>query len=386
LSFSQVDIGNVVEKISTWNPLQSNLEEVFTYIDLSSIDKDKKTIDCSVVPCVNTKDAPSRARQLVKKSDILISTVRPNLNGVAIVPSHLNGATASTGYCVLRAKQAELVPLYLFYWVQTKTFICDMVSKATGANYPAVSDKTIKQSKIPLPLLKVQKKIADILDAAGSLRQKDLQLVEHYNRLSQSLFLDMFGEHYTHLTPLKNLVTFSQGQQFPVEEQYTEPREGYARFLRIVDYTQKDDFRYVPNGNDNDRYHVGIDDIVIVRYGASAGFVGKNKKGVLANNLFKVNFDKAKFNHTFMFYMFLQNPFKQFVKKEAFGAAMPALSFKVMEKFEIPTPPLLLQEKFAQLIQSIDTQKKLAQQNLQKSDDLFNSLLQKAFKGELTAS
>jgi len=194
VSWQLEEIGNHVEKIKTWNPVESDLDEEFFYIDLSSVDKDKKTIDLAQVQEVLALNAPSRARQLVKIADILVSTVRPNLNGVARIPDKLNDATASTGYCVLRPAKQTLNSSYLFYWVQSNSFVNDMISKATGANYPAISDKIIKQSKIPLPPLPEQQKIASILDAADNLRQKDQQLIEKYNALSQSLFLEMFGD------------------------------------------------------------------------------------------------------------------------------------------------------------------------------------------------
>ncbi|HHQ4765686.1 TPA: restriction endonuclease subunit S, partial [Aeromonas veronii] len=141
--------------------------------------------------------APSRARQLVKENDLLIATVRPNLNGVALVTADFDGATASTGYCVLRANKNKLDERYLFYWVQSVHFIRDMISKATGANYPAVSDKIIFDSKIPLPPLAEQKRIAAILDKADAIRQKRQQAIALADDFLRSIFLDMFGDPVT---------------------------------------------------------------------------------------------------------------------------------------------------------------------------------------------
>jgi type I restriction enzyme, S subunit len=109
------ELGKHLESVKSWNPQQVKTEEVFSYIDLSSVDKDKKAIVLNQIQQVMTANAPSRARQIVEKSDILVSTVRPNLNGVALVPGALNNATASTGYCVLRANEKTLNAKYLFY-------------------------------------------------------------------------------------------------------------------------------------------------------------------------------------------------------------------------------------------------------------------------------
>ena len=100
VTWPKVKIGDLVESISKWNPREHPTAPSFTYIDLSSIDKDRKLIH--EVTIVHPSEAPSRARQLVQENDILVSTVRPNLNGVALIGPEYDGATASTGYCVLR--------------------------------------------------------------------------------------------------------------------------------------------------------------------------------------------------------------------------------------------------------------------------------------------
>lgn len=100
-----------MERAQTWNPSRSPVDGVFEYIDLSAVDQAAKVIiSARELPC---SEAPSRARQLVQSADILVSTVRPNLNGVASVPGQLDGATAYTGFCVLRAsKRRRAVPTY----------------------------------------------------------------------------------------------------------------------------------------------------------------------------------------------------------------------------------------------------------------------------------
>ncbi|PCI58518.1 MAG: type I restriction endonuclease subunit S [Gammaproteobacteria bacterium] len=197
MSWSMVELGKLVEKVSSWSPLKSDSETEFNYIDLGSVDKNKKVIDSKLVSSVVSSKAPSRARQLVQHADVLVATVRPNLNGVALVSNDFDGATASTGYCVLRAKCGELDSCYLFYWVQTNLFISDMMSNATGANYPAISDKIIKQSKIPLPLLAEQKRIAAILDKADAIHRKRQQAIKLADDFLRSVFLDMFGDPVT---------------------------------------------------------------------------------------------------------------------------------------------------------------------------------------------
>ena len=187
-----VALGKVTTLAATWNPSRAPSDETFTYIDLSAVDQAaKQIIGAREIACA---EAPSRARQLVARDDVLVATVRPNLNGVARVPEALDGATASTGFCVLRANQAELDGGYLFHWVKSPDFVADMVRKATGASYPAVSDRIIFDSAIPLPPLEEQRRIAEVLDRAEALRAKRRAALAQLDSLTQSLFLDLFGD------------------------------------------------------------------------------------------------------------------------------------------------------------------------------------------------
>jgi type I restriction enzyme S subunit len=106
-------LGRLVTPVDTWNPVRDTPETEFAYIDLGCVDNESKRIVGR--QRVIGRDAPSRARQLVRAEDILVSTVRPNLNGVARVPYELDGATASTGFCVLRPKENVLDSHYTLF-------------------------------------------------------------------------------------------------------------------------------------------------------------------------------------------------------------------------------------------------------------------------------
>jgi type I restriction enzyme S subunit len=75
-------IGELVEQVSSWTPEPDDADGMFTYIDLSAIDQDAKTV--SGARELTCSEAPSRARQIVREGDVLVSTVRPNLNGIVV--------------------------------------------------------------------------------------------------------------------------------------------------------------------------------------------------------------------------------------------------------------------------------------------------------------
>ena len=162
MEWAEEPIADCVGKCETWNPKSSRTGS-FDYIDLSSVDKGTKSI--ASTERYECSDAPSRARQLVEADDVLVATVRPNLNGVALVNVAHHGMTASTGYCVLRPDKGKLNSRFLFHWVKTDVFVRRMVDVATGANYPAVSDGKVKASKIPVPPLKYQDRFATFAES-----------------------------------------------------------------------------------------------------------------------------------------------------------------------------------------------------------------------------
>lgn len=130
-------------------------DELFTYVDISAVDNRSKAI--SDPRLLSAGEAPTRARQLLKKDDVLISMTRPNLNAVALVPDMLDRAVGSTGFHVLRSETAE--PRWLLYLVQTERFVRAMVQIVQGVVYPAVRPKDIAAFSIGLPPRPEQERI-----------------------------------------------------------------------------------------------------------------------------------------------------------------------------------------------------------------------------------
>ena len=121
-------------------------ERKFWYVDISAVDNVSKRI---VSPHqVKGKLASVRARQLLCTHDVIVATTRPNLNAVALVPKQYNDELCSTGFCVLRAG-AELDPEYLYYFVQSESFIKPLIDLTQGALYPAVTDRQVRAQSIP---------------------------------------------------------------------------------------------------------------------------------------------------------------------------------------------------------------------------------------------
>ncbi len=179
---------------------------------------------------------------------------------------------------------------------------------------------------------------------------------------------------------LGEVASFSQGIQVGLEQHLSEPKEGYVRFIRIVDYTQNtDDKRYVPNPGE--KYFVNEDDLVMVRYG-TPGLIGRGKAGVIANNLFQIKIERKDLTNDYLSLFLSQDVIQNYLSTQG-SATMPALNFGQLKTVEVSFPPLQEQQRIVSILDeaftAIDKAKANTEQNLKNVKELFESELQRVF-------
>lgn len=161
-AWRMVPIDDVCEQSITLVDPRAQPDALFDYVDISAVDNVAKRI--VETRCLLGKDAPSRARQLLRTGDVLVATTRPNLNAVALVGEEHNGKVASTGFGILRAKP-EILPGFLYRWVQSPAFVSEISLLVQGALYPAVTERQLRALMVPLPSLPEQRRIVAALEA-----------------------------------------------------------------------------------------------------------------------------------------------------------------------------------------------------------------------------
>lgn len=377
-------LSDLVIPVDTWNPARSGPEESFQYIDLSAIDQEGKSIvGAWEVGCA---EAPSRARQLVEAGDILVSTVRPNLNGVARVPDELDGATASTGFCVVRPKPESLDGSYLFHWVKSTEFINDMVRKATGASYPAVSDRVVLASMIPLPSLAEQRRIAAVLDQADVLRAKRREALALVDELQRGIFLDMFGDPASNpkrfsVKSLGELIKFEGGAQPPASTFTYEETPETIRLVQIRDF-KTDKFKtFIPRKLC--KRFFDEDDVMIGRYGPPVFQVLRGLSGSYNVALMKA-VPRDSVTKDFIYHLLQEQRLHKFVVANSERTAgQSGVNLELLEKYSAFLPPADLQLEFSRRMGQLEGLKRYMGSALTEADELFASLQHRAFRGEL---
>ncbi len=393
-AYPSTPLGSCVLRVETWNPLRAAPDEVFRYIDLSAVDQDTKSItEAREIACA---EAPSRARQLVRTGDVLVSTVRPNLNGVARVHDDLNGATASTGFCVLRPDPEKLSGSYLFHWVKSAAFVGDMVSKATGASYPAVSDRIIFESLFPLPPLEEQRRIAAILDQAETLRTQRRTALTLLDSLTQSLFLDVFGDPVANpkgfeIKLLADVTKFENGDRssnYPSGDDLKTSGILFLSTKNIVNntldlsqpqYITEEKFASLSRGK-----ALSGDLIITLRgtLGSCCIFDGEHKTAFINAQMMLIR-PTAKVLSVYLHALLTSDNAKAHFDYIGHGAAVPQLTSAQLAELKVLVPPLPLQQTFSTRIASIEALKTTHRRALAALDALFASLQQRAFAGQL---
>ena len=148
-----------------YNRGQITPQSTFSYIDIGSIDNQRQLLNKNE-NIIEAKDAPSRARKIVGRGDILYATVRPYLHNVCIIDKDFTYTPiASTGFAVLTC-HADIYNKYLFYYLLSPVFdsYANSNENAKGVAYPAINDDRLYRAVIALPPLAEQKRIVAKLE------------------------------------------------------------------------------------------------------------------------------------------------------------------------------------------------------------------------------
>lgn len=188
-------------------------KEQFLYLDIASIDNTVNKI-LGAIPYTG-KNAPSRARQIIQKGDVLFSTVRTYLKNIALVTEEkYDKQIASTGFCVIRTNPSVLLANFLFYKTLSNDFLAPLNAKQRGSSYPAVRDKDVLSSEIFLPSLPEQKaivaKIETAFAAADKAEKAILAALEQAKQLKQSILKRAFEGKLVPQDPNDEPVDLSQ--------------------------------------------------------------------------------------------------------------------------------------------------------------------------------
>ena len=285
--------------------------------------------------------------------------------------------------------------LYLYYYLNTLRSI--ILQRAMGVAQPNISPKEIEDMIIFLPLLETQIKIAQILDQARRLIDKRKEQIALLDDLIQSVFYDMFGD------PGLNSKEWECGRisDIIVKTQYgtstkANENEGEYAVLRMNNITYRGNWdlralKYIDlDEKDRKKYLVYKGEVLFNRTNskelvgktavykreepmAYAGYLVKAIPNNRANGQFIASYMNTKYIKSLLFNM----------AKNIVG--MANINAEEFKSIKVYIPPIELQNHFAEMVENIEKQKELLNKSLAELETNFNSLMQRAFRGELVA-
>lgn len=329
--------------------------------------------------------------RLFKKGTLLLA-MYGSVGKTAIAEIELSTNQAILGLNI--KDETKLDIKYLRFWFTTiKEKLLD---RAVGGTLQNISMGIVKDLEIPLPNLPTQQKIAAILDKADELRQYNKQLIEKYDALTKSLFLEMFGD------PVRNEKGWEIKKLGDITDLITDGKHGNcndesgsgyyfvsAKDIRNnkINYINSREIPKLEFEEVDKRTNLQSGDLVMINTGATIGRMAiakdipETRRSTFQKSVAVIKVKKDVISSFFLQFV-IELGLKSFANMGS-GSAIKNLLLSEMRRFNIIIPNLNLQNQFAERIQIIETQKQQAQEALAKSEDLFQSLLQRAFKGEL---
>ena len=254
--------------------------------------------------------------------------------------------------------------------------------------------------RVAVPPLDEQKRIAGILDEADRVRKKTQALIDKYDELAQSLFLDMFGDPVTNpkgweVKPLQDLLVQKPDNGFFAKKDKYGP-EGVpvvwlSDFIDRTYVSQKELKRAQVEPKDK-KYELEYGDALFCRSSLTVEGIGKcsivpktmNEPTIFECHIIRLKLNLGELVPEYLRFLTDTTFFRQQVMRNAKTSTMTTIAQDGISQIAIPLPPLSVQEDFCRRVTLMQHQKQLVEDAIDEGHLVFNSLLQKAFKGELT--
>ncbi len=342
--------------------------------------------------------------QKLKVGDILIvaSSGSIKIVGKAILIENQINSTFGA-FCKVIRPNEKVDHRYLSYYFRSSDYRRKISHLAAGANINNLRNEDLDNLLIPLPPLATQKRIAKILDAADALKRKDQQLLKKYDELAQAIFIDMFGDPVKNekgweVKKLKDISSKIHSGNTPKGGSNVYVKNGIT-FFRSQN-VWKNNLVYNDIAFIDDKIHKSMiksslkyKDILMTKtgrintenssLGRAALFVGEDDSANVNGHVYLIRLLKDQV-HEFVLQILTSKQYRDLIREVCVGGIdKRQLNKDHIEEFPIIYPPLKSQIKYSELLGLLNSQKKGSEKVALNSEKIFNSLIQKAFNGEL---
>ncbi|OCL27591.1 hypothetical protein U472_03290 [Orenia metallireducens] len=275
-----------------------------------------------------------------------------------------------------------------------------MELRASSTTVNIINKTRFSKIEIPMPPIEIQQKIADALDKAQELIDKRKEQIEKLDEFVESVFLDMFGDPATNPNEWQvekmNYFINDIRAGWSIGGESRQKKENEIGVLKISSVTTgkflKDEYKVVDKEKiKKDLVHPLKGDVLFSRANtrelvAATCIVDDDYTDLfLPDKLWKIILDREIINSYYFVYLLRNERYRHRLTRKATGSSgsMLNISQKKLLNTKFPIAPLELQNKFAQIVEATEEKRKILEESLAEMENNFNSIMQKAFKGEL---
>ena len=252
---------------------------------------------------------------------------------------------------------------YLKYFINS----IDLSPYVTGSAQPKLNQRNLNKIEVPFLTLPEQKTIVAKLDRAQRLIDIDREMLAKYDELIQSVFLEMFGD------PVRN----EKGWERVIFSKVFDITTGKLNANAAVENGEYPFFTCSREISWIDDYAFNTEALLLAGNNASGDFNIKHYKGKF--NAYQRTYVLTS-EENYGFLKIALDHFLNQMKSDSIGTNTKYLTLKLLDRINIPVPPINLQNKFNDIVTKIDEEKKIVnQQQFKKSEELFSSLVQGVF-------
>lgn len=326
---------------------------------------------------------------IAKKEDIIIAWDGANAGTIGF---GIEGAIGST-LAILRKENKEMDTEFCGLFLRSKSAY--LREKCTGATIPHIQRTALEDIKIPKIPLNKQIEIKNIINKSQELIDRRKEQIESLDELVKSKFIEMFGDPVQNplgwqLKPFLDSGNCKNGMNFSATETGVE-----LQYLGVGDFKDLSKIEDVNNLGKvslnkmpSTEYLLQDGDIVFVRSNGNKALVGRCL-AVYPNGIpttysgFCIRYRKTDKSLEIPYLLQVLKTDSMRKNMAGRGANIQNLNQQILGELMIPIPPIELQNQFADFVKQVDKLKFEMEKSLKELEDNFNSLMQKAFKGEL---
>lgn len=341
----------------------------------------------------------SLSKHECRPGDVMLATLGDPILRAAILPESVGRALNKADCIQLRCDPKVASAEYVKHYLNSSLALTYANAMGHGQTRQRVNLSQLRELPVPLPSIDEQRRIAAVLDAADALRTKRRQALAKLDALTQSIFIDMFGDPVSNPMGWRSDRTLSDVAD--IRSGITKGRDSRGLavyevpFLAVVNvqdgFIVLDPLKSIAATKDEiARYALTDGDILLTeggdpdKLGRGAVWRSQIEVCIHQNHVFRVRVTDEGIRPDYLSRLLSSARGKRYflrMAKQTTGIA--SINMSQLKSFPLLEPPVALQDEFLERARAVAASKALLQRSSDELDDLFASLQQQAFRGEL---